>query len=50
MARDVLRHEVPSDPWVKYSPAGKVKCGCDEHPVESIEHVTQLPPAVKGTK
>ena len=43
LARDVLRHEAPGQSFVEYSPIGKDKAGCDEHSVESVEHVTQLP-------
>jgi len=39
---DVLRHECPGDAWVTYSPLPGVKCGCDDHPVRSVEHVTHL--------
>jgi hypothetical protein len=43
-ARDVMRHEVPSEMYVQFSPVGGVKYGCDEHPATSEEHLTQLPP------
>lgn len=48
LARDVLRHEVPGASWVTFSPAGSTKAGCDDHPVSSVEHLTQLPPARDG--
>ena len=40
---DILRHEAPGQIYVEYSPIPGVKSGCDDHPVKSIEHVTQLP-------
>lgn len=43
-ALDMIRHEVPGATWAEYSPVRFVKYGCAAHPVESIEHVTQLPP------
>jgi hypothetical protein len=44
VAVDVLRHEVPGMSWVASAPTGLVKRGCRNHPAESAEHVTQLPP------
>ena len=43
LARDVLRHEVPGQTFIEYSPVGKDKAGRNQHPVSSVEHVTQLP-------
>jgi hypothetical protein len=42
-ARDFLRHEAPGEYYVQYSPIGVLKAGCDEHPAQSEEFLTQLP-------
>lgn len=42
MARDMVRHVHPSLQFEEFSPAtGRVKMGCDEHPVESVEYVSR---------
>lgn len=43
LARDVMRHEDRRKAFDEYSPVGKLKAGCDKHPVDSVEHVTELP-------
>lgn len=48
MAVDMLRHEVPGQVWVEYSPIGPVKYGCAQHPAKSEEHLTHLPRQAEG--
>ena len=42
--RDMMRHEVPTEMFVQFSPLSTIRAGCDEHPVEPREYVTELPP------
>ena len=43
-AVDILRDESGmKDSFVKFSPIGGVKNGCDEHPVHSEQHVSSWP-------
>ncbi len=49
-AMDVIRHEVPTEMWVAYSPTKFYSYGCDQHPATSSEHVTCLPPSPEPEK
>lgn len=40
---DLMQHEVPGDTFVRFSPVGRVKWGCDDHRPVSEEFVTSLP-------
>ena len=40
--RDFIRHESPAVIWVECVPIGHIRYGCEQHPVEPEEFVTQL--------
>jgi len=44
MVRDMLRHESGASMFVEWTPLPGVRYGCDDHPVQSEEHLTHLPP------
>ena len=42
-ARDILQHEAPGQNFIEYSPLDISHYGCEDHPVKSETHRTQLP-------